>query len=164
MAAVGVTFIVGTGHLLLVAPSSVVPGMARASPGAGLALDTPAGRGQSGAVHGDEQRTEQTPSPPGQPTGQVAAAEQSGQLSPGPHRTLLWHRDFMMLWSGQTVSQMGSAITLLALPLTAVVVLRASTFQVGLLSSASTAALALIALPALPCPPAPSWTGTPNGG
>ena len=54
----------------------------------------------------------------------------------------------MMLWSGQTVSQMGSAITLLALPLTAVVVLRASTFQVGLLSSASTAAFALIALPA----------------
>jgi MFS family permease len=54
----------------------------------------------------------------------------------------------MMLWSGQTVSQMGSAITLLALPLTAVVVLHATTFQVGLLSSASTAAFALIALPA----------------
>jgi Transmembrane secretion effector len=57
MAAVGVTFIVGTGHLLLVAPSSVVPGLARASPGGVLALDTPAGPGQSGAVHGDEQRT-----------------------------------------------------------------------------------------------------------
>jgi MFS family permease len=99
-------------------------------------------------VHGDEQRTEQTPSPPGQPTGQAAAAEQSGQLSPEPRRTLWRHRDFMMLWSGQTVSQMGSAITLLALPLTAVVVLGASTLQVGLLSSASTAAFALIALPA----------------
>jgi hypothetical protein len=35
-----------------------------------------------------------------------------------------------------------------ALPLTAVVVLRATTFQVGLLSSAATAAFALIALPA----------------
>jgi MFS family permease len=54
----------------------------------------------------------------------------------------------MMLWSGQTVSQMGSAITLLALPLTAVVVLHATTFQVGLLSSASTVAFALVALPA----------------
>jgi MFS family permease len=39
-------------------------------------------------------------------------------------------------------------ITQLALPLTAVVVLGASTFQVGLLTSAATAAFALIALPA----------------
>src|SRR5581483_11142623 len=43
---------------------------------------------------------------------------------------------------------MGSTITLLALPLTAVVVLKATTFQVGLLASAATAAFALIALPA----------------
>jgi MFS family permease len=43
---------------------------------------------------------------------------------------------------------MGSAITQLALPLTAVVALGASTFQVGLLTSAATAAFALIALPA----------------
>ncbi len=54
----------------------------------------------------------------------------------------------MLLWGGQAVSEMGSAITVLALPLTAVVVLRASTFQVGLLTSASTLAFALIALPA----------------
>jgi MFS family permease len=61
----------------------------------------------------------------------------------------LWRtRSFMLLWGGQTVSEIGSSITLLALPLTAVVVLRATTFQVGLLSSASTAAFALIALPA----------------
>ncbi len=135
MAAVGVTFIVGTRHLLLVVSSSVVPGLARSSPGAGPGLDRPAGPGQSGAVHGDEQGTEQTPlsSPP---TGQAEAAEQSRPLSPGPRRTLWRHRDFMMLWSGQTISQMGSAITLLALPLTAVVVLHATTFQVGLLSSA----------------------------
>jgi MFS family permease len=43
---------------------------------------------------------------------------------------------------------MGSSVTQLALPLTAVVVLSASTFQVGLLTSAATAAFALIALPA----------------
>jgi MFS family permease len=61
----------------------------------------------------------------------------------------LWrHRDFLLLWSGQTVSEMGSAVTQLALPLTAVVLLRASTFQIGLLTSAATAAFALIALPA----------------
>ena len=63
--------------------------------------------------------------------------------------TTLWrHRDFLLLWSGQTVSEMGSAVTQLALPLTAVVVLGASTFQVGLLMSAATAAFALIARPA----------------
>jgi len=54
----------------------------------------------------------------------------------------------MLLWSGQTISEMGSAVTQLALPLTAVVALGATTFQVGLLSAAATAAFALIALPA----------------
>jgi MFS family permease len=63
-------------------------------------------------------------------------------------RTLWRHRNFLLLWSGQTVSEMGSAVTQLALPLTAVVVLRASTFQVGLLTAAAYAAFALIALPA----------------
>ena len=61
----------------------------------------------------------------------------------------LWsHRDFLLLWGGQTISEMGSAVTQLALPLTAVVVLKATTFQVGLLTTATTAAFALIALPA----------------
>lgn len=61
----------------------------------------------------------------------------------------LWReRDFLLLWSGQTVSEMGSAVTQIALPLVAVVALKASTFQVGLLTAATTAAFALIALPA----------------
>jgi MFS family permease len=64
-------------------------------------------------------------------------------------RTSLWrHRDFMFLWGGQAISLAGSAVTTLALPLTAVVVLRASTFQVGLLSAATYAAFIFIALPA----------------
>ncbi|HEY2263934.1 MAG TPA: MFS transporter [Streptosporangiaceae bacterium] len=62
--------------------------------------------------------------------------------------TLWRHRNFVLLWSGQSVSEVGSSVTVLALPLTAVVVLRATTLQVGLLTSASTAAFALIALPA----------------
>ncbi len=74
------------------------------------------------------------------------SAEQPAEAA--PRRSLWRHRDFMLLWSGQAVSEMGAAVTLLALPLTAVVVLRASTFQVGLLTSASTLAFALIALPA----------------
>jgi MFS family permease len=64
-----------------------------------------------------------------------------------PAGTLWRHRNFLLLWAGQSVSEMGSAITQLALPLTAVVALGASTFQVGLLTSAATAAFALIALP-----------------
>ena len=54
---------------------------------------------------------------------------------PAPARTLWRHRNFLLLWVGQSVSEMGSAVTQLALPLTAVVILRASTFQVGLLTS-----------------------------
>ncbi len=77
------------------------------------------------------------PATPGPPT------------TPGQRSRTLWrNRDFLLLWSGQTVSEMGSAVTQLALPLTAVVVLRASTLQVGLLTAASTLAFALIALPA----------------
>jgi hypothetical protein len=54
---------------------------------------------------------------------------------PGP--TLWRHRNFLLLWGGQTVSEMGSAVTQLALPLIAVVVLGASTFEVGLLTAAA---------------------------
>ena len=61
----------------------------------------------------------------------------------------LWrHRDFMFLWAGQSISEIGSAVTIVALPLVAVVVLHASTFQVGLLSAAGTACFLLVALPA----------------
>ncbi|WP_431677651.1 MFS transporter [Kitasatospora sp. KL5] len=70
----------------------------------------------------------------------------AGAKTDGPS---LWRqRDFMLLWSGQTVSEMGSAVTQVALPLLALVVLEASTFQVGLLAAATTLAFALIALPA----------------
>ncbi|MER5570655.1 MFS transporter [Streptomyces goshikiensis] len=61
----------------------------------------------------------------------------------------LWRqRDFMLLWGGQTVSEMGSAVTQIALPLLAVVALQASTLEVGLLTAATTLAFAVIALPA----------------
>jgi MFS family permease len=88
--------------------------------------------GKAGGVQGAERIPEQSQEP---------AAEQAP-------RTLWRHRNFLLLWSGQTVSEIGSAVSQLALPLTAVVLLRASTFQVGLLTSATTAAFALIALPA----------------
>jgi MFS family permease len=96
--------------------------------------------------------TDHIPAPPGHGTPDTdhrpAPPGRSANQSPVPRRTLWRHRDFLLLWSGQAVSEMGSAVTLLALPLTAVVVLGATTFQVGLLSAASTLAFALIALPA----------------
>jgi MFS family permease len=64
-------------------------------------------------------------------------------------RAGLWrHRDFLLLWGGQTASQTGSQVTIVALPLVAIVLLRASTFQVGLLSAATTAGFLLVSLPA----------------
>lgn len=61
----------------------------------------------------------------------------------------LWrHRDFLLLWGGQTVSDVGSAVTTLALPLLAVTVLRASTFEVSLINVLTSVAFLLIALPA----------------
>ena len=69
--------------------------------------------------------------------------------APAQRTTVLWrHRDFMLLWTGQSISEVGSAITVVVLPLTAVVVLKASTSEVGLLSAAATVPFLLIALPA----------------
>jgi MFS family permease len=61
----------------------------------------------------------------------------------------LWHhRDFRRLWIGETVSQLGSAVSLLALPLVAILAVKASTFEVGLLTAFQTVAFLLVALPA----------------
>ena len=49
--------------------------------------------------------------------------------------TNLWHNsDFLKLWIGQTISEIGSRVTLVALPLVAVLVLNANPFQMGLLA------------------------------
>lgn len=58
------------------------------------------------------------------------------------------HRDFRMLWGGETVSELGSQVSLLAIPLVAVRTLHATTFEIGALTAASTAAFLLIGLPA----------------
>jgi len=54
----------------------------------------------------------------------------------------------MLLWTGQTVSDLGSATTVLVLPLIAITALNASTIEVGLLSAAATVAWFLVPLPA----------------
>src|SRR6266511_5736748 len=59
----------------------------------------------------------------------------------------LWrHNDFMRLWAGQTVSQLGSTITREALPYTAILALGASPLQMGLLGAAGAAPLLLLGL------------------
>ncbi|MFD0350384.1 MFS transporter [Kitasatospora aburaviensis] len=66
---------------------------------------------------------------------------------PNPAR-LLGLRDFRLLLSGAVAAQVGSQVTLVALPLVAVVELDATPFQVGLLTAAETAAFLLVGLPA----------------
>ncbi|HEX6700321.1 MAG TPA: MFS transporter [Gaiellaceae bacterium] len=52
-----------------------------------------------------------------------------------PEGSLWRHGDFNRLWFGQSISVLGSEITTLALPLTAIVMLGASAFQIGLLNA-----------------------------
>jgi MFS family permease len=61
----------------------------------------------------------------------------------------LWrHADFLRLWGASTVSQVGSQVTLIALPLVAVLVLEASAFQVALLTTFDFLPFLLFGLPA----------------
>lgn len=58
----------------------------------------------------------------------------------GKRSSSLWrHADFLKLWAGQTVSLFGSQITLLALPLTAVLTLKATPGEMGILVALSNA-------------------------
>jgi MFS family permease len=61
----------------------------------------------------------------------------------------LWrHRDFLSLWGSQTISQFGSQVTLLALPLVAILALQETTFRVALLTTVEFLPFLLFALPA----------------
>ena len=63
-------------------------------------------------------------------------------------RSLLRHGDFLKLWAGQSISEVGSEITLLALPLVAVLTLHAGALAVGILSAVSFSPFILVGLPA----------------
>ncbi len=64
--------------------------------------------------------------------------------SPG---SSLWrHSDFLKLWAGESVSLLGSQITFLALPLTAVTWLQATPFEMGLLGALEFAPFLLFSL------------------
>lgn len=59
----------------------------------------------------------------------------------------LWqYPDFLKLWAGQAVSQFGTQVTYLALPLTAALLLKATPVQMGVLAAAETLPIALVGL------------------
>lgn len=63
-----------------------------------------------------------------------------------PPRGLWRESDFLKLWAGQAVSQVGSWITLVGLPLTAALLLKASPLQMGIMSGTGAAAILLFGL------------------
>ena len=67
-----------------------------------------------------------------------------------PAPALLRQPDFLKLWSGQAISQIGSHISRVGLPLTAVLVLGASPLRMGVLNGAGAAAVLLFSA-AAPC-------------
>ncbi|HWL33258.1 MAG TPA: MFS transporter [Gaiellaceae bacterium] len=61
----------------------------------------------------------------------------------------LWrHRDFRSFWAAETISQFGTQVTFLALPLVAIIALQESTFRVALLTSVEFLPFLLFTLPA----------------
>jgi MFS family permease len=64
-------------------------------------------------------------------------------------RGALWgNGDFLRLWAGETISQFGTQISLIALPLVAILELDASAFEVSLLTAFDFLPFLLFALPA----------------
>ncbi|HEV2107813.1 MAG TPA: MFS transporter, partial [Thermomicrobiales bacterium] len=59
-----------------------------------------------------------------------------GAVSATAHVSLHHNADFMRLWAAQSISQLGSHVSLLALPLTAAMALDATPGQMGLLTAA----------------------------
>lgn len=62
--------------------------------------------------------------------------------------TFALDRDFLYFWAGQSISLFGTQVSLLAIPLTAVITLGASASQMGMLTALETLPFLLIGLPA----------------
>jgi MFS family permease len=68
-------------------------------------------------------------------------------MSETSSRSSLWrHVDFLKLWTGESISLLGSQITFLALPITAVTWLEATPFEMGLLGALEFAPFLLFSL------------------
>jgi len=85
---------------------------------------------------------------PGEP---LLEAERDAQLATAVRgrRASLWrHADYLKIWTAATVSQMGSQVSLIAIPFIAAVVLRATPFEVALLGTFEMLPFILFTLPA----------------
>jgi MFS family permease len=80
-------------------------------------------------------------------TARPAVGEENGPV-PGAERALWRRREFLLFWSGQSISGLGTTVSLVVVPLVAVVYLHASGFEVGALAAAEWAPWLLIGLPA----------------
>lgn len=63
-------------------------------------------------------------------------------------RSLWRDGNFLTMWSGQALAQLGSQVTELAIPVLAVLLLQASELELGLLNAAGVAAFLVVGLPA----------------
>jgi len=69
--------------------------------------------------------------------------------TPASETVSLWrHADFRKLWAAESISQLGTQVSLVALPLIAIMLLNATPFQVGLLTAAEFLPFLLVGLPA----------------
>jgi MFS family permease len=77
----------------------------------------------------------------------VSSEEEAGARPATPPS--LWRNEaFLKLWTGQTISLLGSQITVIALPLTAILLFRATALQVGVLGTVEFLPFLLFGLPA----------------
>ena len=67
---------------------------------------------------------------------------------PRPIASVIRNADFVRLWTAQTISQFGTQVSLLAIPLVAVSLLNASPFEVALLGTVEFVPFILFSLPA----------------
>ena len=78
---------------------------------------------------------------------QVVAAADQASTPDRPRGRVFASSDFAKLWAGETVSQLGSQVTIFALPLVAILTLHATVLEVGLLNGMRYLPVIVIALP-----------------
>ena len=107
----------------------------------------------TGAVGAVETAATVEPVEPVEPVESAATVETAQDLrhvpeAPSKRRSLWRHRDFRLLWFGESVSVLGSAVSGVALPLVALESLHAAPYIVGLMTAAAWLPWLVLGLPA----------------
>jgi len=76
----------------------------------------------------------------------VTSAAQTAHHEPRPATGVLANRDFVKLWTGETISLVGTQVTQLALPLVAILTLHATVLEVGFLNATRYAPVIVVSL------------------